>query len=333
MKKFNFSKIALYALDIILVLVLVGGIFLGFLGYNKPVSAKGGVEVRVTLDEKYHDEKLMEKAQEDIEEIIEKNDYKIISDTRVESFAGTYNTLVFFVEGGDYEKYYLETKEDGSVYAQIKAYLEGKTPGFVFDNEEKVEEFKVDLVSSSFSYKIFQKTLIGMAIMLVAVLVYFLIRFKVASTLASLSAILIEFLLFNAVVLITRIPTDGVFYIVLYSILILSVLSSLVYNSFYRLALNGAEEKTLEEHTQDIIFKAGKVIVGIFGAIILALLVAIIAVPGSLKVTFALIALGALLVGAVSVFVRPALRYWFGLINLKKKTGYAVHAKQKETKV
>ena len=334
MKNFNIRKIAFIALDIILVIVIAGAVLFGILGFNKSTNASKYVQVRVTLGQEYIlKDNNVEKAEKDIKNILSKNGYKFVEDAYTEVDSKGYNVLVFNLKGNQVTSDNLSVTGEGSVYKQIKTYLETENVGYVFDApEQEFKEFNVDYVGSAFSNKLYSKSLISMAIILVATIVYFLIRFKVASSMASLCVTIIEFLLFVSIVAITRIPVDGMFYVVLFGVLIASLISSFVYNNYFRMALNGAEEKTLLEHTQYVSCKAGKIIASVFIAVIAALLLAIIAVPSSIKVLLALLALGLLVVGICSVLIRPVFRYWLGLINCKKKTGYQGQAKQKQAK-
>ena len=331
MKNYNVKKVASIVLDIILLVIIAASVLTNFIGINKTAEAKGGVEVRVSLDEVYQDETLRATAQNDIQKILKDKGYKVISVKReIESYV--YNTLVFCVQGDSAVADALALETTGSVYESVKDYLEGENPGFTFNDDEKVKEFRVDYVGSTVAYNILRKAFISFAIIFVAAIIYFAIRFGICSAFVSLVATILEFELFNSVVILTRIPTDGTFYLALFAVLLFSLLASIIYNGYFRSSLKGPEEKSLLEHAQSVSKKAGKVFASVIIAIIVALLVAIIAVPTALKLVFAQVALGALLVGVSSIFTRPALRYWFGLIKKTKKTGYSAHAKQKENK-
>lgn len=331
MKNFNIKKVATIVLDIILIAIIAGAVLFGFLGINKTAEAKGGVEVRVCLDEVYQDDTLRATAQKDIENILKDKGYKVIQVKR-EIESTVYNTLVFCVQGDSAVADALALDTTGSVYDSIKTYLETENPGFTFNDDEKVKEFRVDFVGSTVAYSILRKAFISFAIIFVACVIYFAFRFGIWSAIVSFIATIVEFAFFNAVIILTRIPTDGTFYLALFAVLLFSLLASIIYNGYFRIALKGPEEKSLLEHAQSVSCKAGKVFGGVIIATIVALLIAIIAVPTTLKLVFSQIALGALLVGVSAVFTRPALRYWFGLIKKTKKTGYSAHAKQKENK-
>ncbi len=333
MKKLDFKKFAFLVLDVVLVIILAGGIFLGFLGYNKTTEAKGCVQVKVTLDQQYHEDALKNKAQKDIEKIFKDAGYELIKDTTIEISQpdNVYNILVFSINGGQAATEALsntDTTLDGSIFNLIKDYLETNNQNYEFLEDE----YRVDLVGGSFANKLLAKNLIAMGIVVVATFIYFIIRFGVKSALASLIATLLEFAFFNAVIVLTRIPVDGMFYVIIYVIMLMSILASLIYNVKFRAALKGVEEKPLQEHAKDVAHCAGKICLSVYAAIIVGLLIAVIVLPTTLKVTFAVLALGTLLVGAVAIFTRPAIRYWLGCIKREKKTGYAVHAKQKENK-
>jgi len=331
MKNLNFKKVAFIAIDIILVIIIAGAVFFGFLGVNKTAEAKGGVEVRVCLDENYYDKDLRATAQSDIQKIFTDNGFKV-NQVKREIDSTVYNTLVFCIDGNNDVADALAVETGDCIYTSIKTYLETENSGFTFNDDAEVKEYRVDYVGGSFANKVLQKTFISFAIIFVVAIIYFGIRFGIFSALASFVATILELGLFNAVVIITRIPTDGTFYLALFAVLVFSLLASLIYNVFFRSALKGVEEKSLQEHAQDVSLKAGKIFASVTVSIVVGLLLAIIAVPSTLKLILAQIALGILLVGITAILVRPALRYWLGSIKKEKKSGYALHAKQKEIK-
>ena len=290
----------------------------------------GCVEVRVELDEYGFEESVREDYKAGIDNVISKLGYKQAKEARVEVEGGTYATLVYSIKGGDKTVAKLSASNSNAFETALNNYFKSKGTDATFSFAEDVS---IERVGWSYSEKLLTTSAIAIGVIALAVCVYFIFRFGFASAVVSLLSLILEYAVAMAIVAITRIPVGGQVVVVLWSLLAVSLLSSLIANLSIR-----AEKKSVEEGTDDERFerankKSAGVLLKVLIALACAILFAVALVPVNMKINVALIALGVIVVGVNSLLFKPALRYWLGKLKKEKKSGYALHAKQKETKV
>lgn len=321
------KKIALICIAVFVAIIIAGSITFGVAGLNYDSSVVGTVEIQVELGEYAFDSDVKNDFKSDIEKIVNK-EFDIAEDTRVYTESGTYATLVFSVNGGYSAVNSIADAKDSDFEQMLTAYFASQGVDFDYATDVSVEK-----VGGTYSLNVMVKSAIAIAVIALAVCVYMAFRFGIASALLSFVSVILETLVFLCLIAITRIPVGGQSVIALWTTLATSLIVSIIYNCQVRAEKKSVEEGTWEERVDRANKKGCKVIFRTLVAIIGSLIVAVALVPVKIKIMVALVALSMLVIGVNAILVKPSVRYWMGLLKKEKKTGYALHAKQKETKV
>ncbi len=323
----NMKKTAIIVVSIFLAIIIAGAIVFGIAQFNYDSTVSGSVEIKVELGEYAYTDSEREDYKKDIEKIVD-DEFKIVKDTRIQEESGTYAILVYSVEGNQKTADSIASEKDSSFEEKLTAYFLGKQVDFDYEYSVSAEK-----VGGIYSKSIVIKSIIALGVIGLAVCIYFAIRFGIASALISFLSIIVEFAVALSIVAFTRIPVGGQAVIALWALLATSLTASIIYNSYVRAEKKSVEEGTWEERCLRANAKSNKVIFKSFIAIIASIIIAVALVPVNIKITVALLALVVLVVGVNAILLKPILRLWLGKCKREKKTGYALYAKQKETKV
>ncbi len=323
------KKTALIVISVFVAIILAGSIVFGVTAFNYDSTINGCVELRVELDDYGFNQEVRDEYEAGIESVITKLGYKLARDTRVEVESGTYATLVYSIKGGDKTVASLADSKNSTLETKLVEYFNAKGTGSTFSY---AEDIKVERVGWSYSEKLLTTSAIAIGVIALAVCVYFVFRFGFASALTTLLSLILEYAVAMGIVAITRIPVGGQVVIVLWSLLAISLLSSLVLNLSVRAEKKSAEEGTEQERLDRAICKSSKVLFKVLVSLVAMLLFAVALVPVNLKINIALIALAVLVIGVNSLLLKPTLRVLLSKVKKEKKTGYALYAKQKESK-
>lgn len=321
------KKTALVVVAIFALIILAGSIVFGVTQFNYDYTINGCVEIRVELDEYAYETEVRNEYESEIEKIVKNCGYKLVRETRVEVESGTYATLVYSVEGGEKTAANLAPSKNSLLQTKLQEFFNAKGKQSYYSYEENVSAEKVGW---SYSEKLLTTSAIAIGVIALAVCIYFLFRFGIASTVVTLLSLIIEYAVALGIVAITRIPVGGQVVIVLWAMLAISLVSSLIYNLSIRAEKKSAQEGTPEERLQRANDKAIKVLFKVLVAFAAAILFAVALVPVSMKINVALIALSVIVVGVNSILLKPTFRQLLSKIKREKKTGYALYAKQKE---
>ena len=328
-KMSKIKKTAIIVISIFVAIILAGSIVFGVAGFNYDSTINGCVEIRVELDDYGFEQEVRDEYEVEIESIIKNLGYKLVTGTRVELESGTYATIVYSVKGGDKAVANLADSKNSALETKLVEYFNSKGTGSTFSYAEDVN---VERVGWSYSEKLLTTSAIAIGVIALAVCVYFVFRFGFASAITTLLSLILEYIVAMGIVAITRIPVGGQVVVVLWSLLALSLLSSLVLNLSVRAERKSAEEGTEQERISRAICKSSKVLFRVLVALVAMVLFAVALVPVNLKINFALIALAVVVIGVNSLLLKPTLRVLLSKVTKEKKTGYALYAKQKENK-
>ncbi len=322
------KKTALIVIAVFVAIIIAGAITFGVTQFNYDSSVVGCVEIKVELGEYAFSDEVRQDYKEDIQKIV-KGEFDLIKDARIEEESGTYATLVYSVKG-DYETVNgIADQKDSDFEQKLNAlFIANGITDFDYATNVSAEK-----VGGTYSIDILIKSAIAIGVISLAVCIYFAIRFGVASALLSFLSVVLELLVMLCTVAITRIPVGGQSVIVLWALTATSLTASIIYNCIVRAEKKSVEEGTWEDRCFRANAKSNKILFKTLVAIFASIILAVALVPVNLKITVALLALAVLVVGVNAILVKPIIRFWLGKCKKEKKSGYALHAKQKETKV
>lgn len=318
---------------IALAVIIAGFVVMAFMGMNLGLDFTGGAEIQVNLGINSANE--VETVKEYIEnEIIKENNLVLGAATRTaKEDDGTYSLtfrLAYEVKGQkkvNQEKYLESVRTD--IKEKIADYIEAN-----YDSEFTTDDVDVYDVGATTASNQLKNAIFAAAIAIVAMLIYIIIRFQLASGIAAIIALMHDVLVMIALTTIFRIEVNATFIAAILTIVGYSINATIVL--FDRIREYTKSESNSSLTDTEIVNKSiadtlTRTIYTTLTTFIMILLLAIFGVSSirefALPIIFGLVAgtySSVLLSGSFWVMLRKVIKP-----KKDKKSGYAAIAKSK----